>query len=48
VLVLFDVAGYSHEEVGRLLGISTGTSKSQLSRAREALRRRLSPAGGGV
>lgn len=41
VLVLFGVYGYSHAEIATLLGISTGTSKSQLSRARRALRRAL-------
>jgi len=41
VLVLHDVEGFTHEEIGRLLGIEAGTSKSQLARAREALRRRL-------
>jgi RNA polymerase sigma-70 factor (ECF subfamily) len=41
VLVLHDVEGYTHEEVGRLLGIEPGTSKSQLSRARAAVRRTL-------
>lgn len=38
VLVLHDVEGFTHEEIGRLLGISEGTSKSQLSRARRTLR----------
>lgn len=41
VLVLHDVEGYSHEDVALLLGIEAGTSKSQLSRARRALRVRL-------
>lgn len=41
VLILHDVEGYTHEEIGRLLGISAGTSKSQLSRARQKLRARL-------
>lgn len=38
VLVLHDVHGYTHEEVGALLGIEPGTSKSQLHRARKAIR----------
>lgn len=38
VLVLYGVHGYSHAEISRLLRISEGTSKSQLSRARRALR----------
>ena len=32
------VEGYTHREVAGLLGISTGTSKSQLARARRTLR----------
>src|SRR5688572_6189631 len=39
VFVLYDVEGYSHPEIGNLLGISTGTSKTQLHRARMMLRR---------
>ena len=46
VLVLHDVEGFTHEEIGRLLGMETGTSKSQLSRARQALRRHLEPSNG--
>jgi len=38
VFVLHDVEGYKHEEIADLLGISPGTSKSQLHRARMALR----------
>ena len=41
VFVLHDVEGYRHEEIGALLGISAGTSKSQLHRARMALRASL-------
>ena len=44
VLVLHDVEGYTHEEIGERLGIAPGTSKSQLSHARKALRRMLEPA----
>jgi len=46
VLLLHDVEGYTHEEIGILLGISPGTSKSQLSRGRALLRRRLSGSAG--
>jgi len=42
VFVLFDVEGYRHEEIGEMLGISVGTSKSQLHRARMILREHLS------
>lgn len=38
VFVLHDVEGYDHREVGRLLGIAEGTSKSQVSKARARLR----------
>jgi RNA polymerase sigma-70 factor (ECF subfamily) len=38
VLLLHDVYGYTHVEIGELLGIEAGTSKSQLARARRAMR----------
>jgi RNA polymerase sigma-70 factor, ECF subfamily len=38
VFVMHDVEGYTHEEIGTSLGIETGTSKAQLSRARAKLR----------
>jgi RNA polymerase sigma-70 factor (ECF subfamily) len=38
VLVLHDVEGYTHEEIAGLMGTSTGTTKSQLHRARRLLR----------
>jgi len=41
VFILFDIEGYRHDEIARLLGCSTGTSKSQLHRARMTLRRLL-------
>jgi RNA polymerase sigma-70 factor (ECF subfamily) len=41
IFVLHDVEGYKHREIGTLLGISTGTSKAQLHRARMMLRRFL-------
>jgi RNA polymerase sigma-70 factor (ECF subfamily) len=41
VLLLHDVWGLTHDEVGRTLGIDAGTSKSQLSRARRVLKERL-------
>jgi len=48
VLVLHDVLGHTHDEIAELLGVAAGTSKSQLSRARAELRRRLdgAPTGG--
>ena len=44
VFNLYALEGYSHPEIGELLGISEGTSKSQLSKARGMLQRRLAVA----
>jgi len=41
VLVLYEIEGYGQEEIGRMLGIATGTVKAQLHRARRLLRARL-------
>lgn len=41
VLLLHDVEGYTHAEIGRMLHIAEGTSKSQLARARLRLRTAL-------
>jgi len=41
VLNLYILEGHSHEQIANLLGISTGTSKSQLNRAKEYLRKAL-------
>lgn len=41
VLNLYAIEGYSHPEIAEMLGISEGTSKSQLARARQALAQRL-------
>ena len=38
VLVLHDVEGYQHQEIGNMLGIAVGTSKAQLFRARRLMR----------
>ena len=43
VFVLFVIAGYKHDEIAHLLGLSVGTSKAQLHRARVKLRRLLEP-----
>ena len=40
--VLHDVEGFDHKEVGKLLGIAEGTSKSQVFKARLKLRGMLS------
>jgi len=42
VLILHDVEGYTHEEIGARLEISVGTSKSQLHHARRVLREMFS------
>ncbi len=34
VLILHDVEGYTHDEIGELMGVAPGTSKSQLFKAR--------------
>lgn len=47
VFVLYDVEGFEHREVGAMLGISDGTSKSQLHKARLRLREYLMASRGG-
>lgn len=42
VFNMFVIDGYSHHEIAAMLGISTGTSKSSLSKARALLQQRLS------
>ena len=41
VFILHDVEGYEHTEIARIRGISVGTSKSQLHKARMKLRKLL-------
>lgn len=41
VLLMHDVEGYGHEEIGDILGMPAGTSRAQLSRARARLRATL-------
>jgi RNA polymerase sigma-70 factor, ECF subfamily len=41
VLVLKEVEGYSHAEVGELLGISAGASRVRLNRAMRRLRKTM-------
>lgn len=48
VLLLHDLFGYSHDEIGGMLGVAPGTSKSQLSRARRAVIRALGGEQGGL
>ena len=46
VLILHDVEGYTHEEIGDVLGVTAGTSKSQLFKARAKMRDMLAGLGG--
>ena len=41
IFILHDVEGFRHAEIGRLLGLSPGTSKGQLHRARRMLKEAL-------
>lgn len=41
VFVLHDIEGFKHEEIGRILGCTVGTSKSQLFKARIRIREKL-------
>lgn len=39
VFVLHDMEGYKHREIAEMLGVTTGTTKAQLHRARMVMRR---------
>jgi RNA polymerase sigma-70 factor, ECF subfamily len=41
VFVMYDMEGYTHEEIGTVLNVPVGTSKARLSRARATLREQL-------
>lgn len=41
VFNLYAIEGYKHQEIGTMLGISEGTSKSQLSHARRILQQQI-------
>lgn len=45
VFLMVEVEGYKHKEVAEILEISEGTSKSQLSRAKNILRKKLAKLG---
>ncbi|MCH7411528.1 sigma-70 family RNA polymerase sigma factor [Belliella sp. DSM 111904] len=42
VFVLYEIEGYSHDEISKMLKVSTGTSKSQLHYAKKILQKSLS------
>lgn len=42
-LILHDIEGMKHSEIAEVLGVAEGTSKTQLSSARRALREYLTP-----
>jgi RNA polymerase sigma-70 factor (ECF subfamily) len=42
-LVLFEIEGWSYDEIAKALEIACGTVKSRISRARELLRKQLAP-----
>ena len=41
VLILHDIEGYRHDEIGKMLDIAPGSSKAHLHRARKLLRKML-------
>ncbi len=41
VINLFAIEGYKHEEIAEMLGISVGTSKSNLFDARKQIKKRI-------
>jgi len=43
VFVLYDVGGYEHSEIAKIMNFSAGNSKSQLHKARRKLRELLHP-----
>lgn len=48
VVVMHDIEGYTHHEIGAALGITVATSKVRLSRARQKLKRALAGDSGGL
>lgn len=43
VFILHEIEGFKHEEIAGIMGISPGTSKSQLFFAKSSLRKKLKP-----
>src|ERR1700761_6281250 len=46
VFNLYAIEGYSHRQIGEIMGISEGASKSQLSRARTILKEQIAQSSG--
>lgn len=44
VFVLHDMEGYKHREIAEMLGVTVGTTKAQLHRARMTMRKYVAPA----
>ena len=42
-VMLYDLEGYSHQEVAEILGVAVGTSRAHVHHGRNALRERLRP-----
>lgn len=45
VVLMYDVEGYSHDEIAQLMGVSSGASRMRLLRARQVLRAALAQDG---
>ena len=43
VFILYEIEGFSHQEISQMLNKSVGTSKSQLHRAKQLLQKGLKP-----
>ena len=43
VFNLYEIDGFKHHEIAEILGISEGTSRSYLTRAKQQLRKKLAP-----
>jgi RNA polymerase sigma-70 factor (ECF subfamily) len=45
-VTLYDLEGYSHQEIAEILGIAVGTSRAHVHHARRTLRRLIGPSAG--
>ena len=48
VFNLYAIEGYSHKDIGEMLGIDEGTSRSQFAKARKALQIQIDKSEGGA